>query len=130
MGRKKVRHYPSIKYYEDMLEQYFKDNNGAVIPYVIERIGEDPARYGIFELQEDECNMRWGFDCGWILLYPKNKEMAHEWELDNGKYGAYVWTDKALPYCPQSTTLKRYMLEKAVKDLGLEDEFWLSARLD
>lgn len=130
MGRKKVRHYPSREYYEDLLEQYFNDNNGAVIPYVIERIGENPAYYGIEDLMNDECRMRWGFDCGWILMYPKNREMEHEWELDNGKYGAYVWTDRALPYCPQSTTLKRIMLEKAVKDLGLDDDFWLSTRLD
>ena len=130
MGRKKVRKYPSREYYEDLLEQYFNEHNGAVIPYVIERIGENPAYYGIEDLMNDECRMRWGFDCGWILLYPKNSEMAHEWELDNGKYGAYVWTDRALPYCPQSTTLKYIMIEKAVNDLGLNNEFWISTRLD
>ena len=130
MGRKKVRKYPSRECYELMLEQYFANDNGAVITYVIEKIGEDPAKYGFCDLQEDERRMRWGFDCGWILMYPTNKEMAHEWELDSGGYGAYVWTDSALPWCPQSTTLKRIMLEKAVEDLELQDEFWLATKLD
>ena len=130
MGRKKVRNYPSIQYYDEMLKEYFENHNGSIIYRVIKAIGENPDYYGIEDLMGDEYHMRWGLDCGWILLYPRDKKMAHEWELDNGKYGAYVWTDRALPYCPQSTTLKRIMIEEAVKDLGLDDTFWISTRLD
>ena len=130
MGRKKVRHFASVEHYENLLEDYFNTNRDTVLRRLIRAIGEDPDTYGVSALLEDEYNSRWGLDCGWILLYPKNKEMAHEWELDNGKYGAYVWTDKAVPLNVQSTTLKRIMVEEAVADLGLNETFWVSTRLD
>jgi hypothetical protein len=79
-------------------------------------------------LQEDECHMKFGFDCGWIHLHPKNKEMLHEWELDNGIYCAYVHAMPSLN-C-QSTTIKRVQVEKAVRDLGLEKDFYVLTRLD
>lgn len=130
MGRKKVRHFASAEHYENLLEDYFNINRDTVLRRLIRAIGEDPDTYRVSALLEDEHNCRWGFDCGWILLYPKNKEMAHEWELDNGKYGAYVWTDRVVPLNVQSTTLKRIMVEEAVADLGLNETFWVSTRLD
>lgn len=82
MGRKKVRHFKSKQYYEDMFNTYFQDNKNEVVADLMDTLG-----YTDFEeMREDEYNSKWGFDCGWTLLSPKDRAMYHEWELDNGKY--------------------------------------------
>ena len=124
MGRRKVRHYPSVEFYEEMLREYFETHRREVIGNLLDTLGYDSLE----ELQEAECNMKFGLDCGWIHLRPKDKEMSHEWALDNGIYGAYVCARPSLN-C-QSTTIKRVQVEKAVKDLGLEDKFYITERLD
>ena len=124
MGRRKVRHYPSVEFYEGMLKEYFETHRGEVIGNLLDTLGYDSLE----ELQEAEYNMKFGLDCGWIHLHPKNKEMSHEWALDNGIYCAYVHAMPSLN-C-QSTTIKRVQVEKAVRDLGLEDTFYISERLD
>lgn len=124
MGRKKVRNYPSREFYEEMLTKYFEEHRCEVIGYAMDRLG-----YTSFQkLQEDEYNSRFGFDCGWIHLCPKNAEMRHEWELDNGTYCAYVWCSPS--YFPQSTTIQKVQVEKAVRDLELGDVFYIDVRLD
>ena len=124
MGRRKVRHYPSVEFYEGMLREYFDTHRHEVIGNLLDTLGYESVE----RLQEDECHMKFGLDCGWIHLHPKNREMSHEWSLDNGIYGAYVCARPSLN-C-QSTTIKRVQVEKAVRDLGLEDVFYISERLD
>lgn len=124
MARRKVRNYPSKDYYKTMLDTYFKEHHNEVIKHLLDRLG-----YADLEaLQEDEYRMKWGFDCGWTLLTPKNADMRHEWTLDNGKYDVAIFAHPS--YYPQSTTLQRIQVEKAVKDLGLSDIFTISTRLD
>lgn len=124
MGRKKVRNFPPKGYYEDKLEGYFREHRHEVIGNLLDTLGYR----SLDELQEAEYNMKFGLDCGWIHLHPKNKEMAHEWALDNGIYGAYVCARPSMN-C-QSTTIKRVQVEKAVRDLNLGDVFYISERLD
>ena len=124
MGRKKVRNYPPKGFYEEKLDGYFREHRHEVIGNLLDTLGYESVE----RLQEDECHMKFGLDCGWIHLHPRNKEMSREWGLDNGIYGAYVCARPSLN-C-QSTTIKRVQVEKAVKDLGLEDVFYISERLD
>lgn len=124
MGRKKVRKHQSIAYYEAMLKDYFSEHKDDVVEYMLGNLGYD----SLDDLWNDEYRMKFGFDCGWIYLIPRDKEMYHEWELDNGKYGAHIFC--RTPYNTQSTTIQREQVEKAVHDLGLEDKFWISVRLD
>lgn len=124
MGRKKIRNYPSKQFYEDMLDNYFNEHADEVKTHLMDTLG-----YSDFDMiWEDECKMKWGFDCGWILLYPTDAKMSHEWELDNGKYGNYIFTHPT--YNCQSTTLQKIQVKKAVEDLGLDELFWVATRLD
>ena len=124
MGRRKVRHHLPKKYYEEMLERYFEEHSEEVISDLLERLGNDSLE----QLKYEEYNMRFGFDCGWTKLVPKDSKMFHEWELDNGKYCAEIFCHPT--YYPQSTTIQRVQVEKAVRDLGLGDKFYISTRLD
>ncbi len=124
MGRKKIRNYPSVEFYEGMLKEYFDNHSGEVIGNLLDTLGYE----SVDSLLDAERNMAFGFDCGWIHLHPRNHEMRHEWELDNGKYCAYVYVRPTVD-C-QSTTIKKVQAEKAVKDLGLGDKFFVTVRLD
>ena len=124
MGRKKIRKHESRGYYETMLDNYFDEHRDEVVQYMLNQLGYE----SVDALWDDEYRMAFGFDCGWIYLIPRNSEMYHEWELDNGKYGAHIYCKP--PYNSQSTTIQREQVEKAVSDLGLEDKFWISVRLD
>lgn len=124
MGRRKVRHYKSKEYYERVFDDYFDEKRDDVIRDLMQTLG-----YTDFEeLRNDEYRSKWGLDCGWILIYPKDKTMYHEWELDNGKYNAYIFAHPS--YYPQSTTLQRIQVDKAIKDLGLSDMFYAVTKLD
>lgn len=124
MGRKKIRNHLPREHYEKMLETYFTEHQEEVITDLLNTLG-----YSSLEaLRDDEYNMAFGFDCGWTKLVPKNREMFHEWELDNGKYCAEVYCRPT--YYPQSTTIQRVQVEKAVRDLGLGEEFRIVTRLD
>ena len=72
--------------------------------------------------------MKFGFDCGWTIIYPKNREMEREWKLDNGMYDYQIFAHPS--YYPQSTTVQEIQVRKALKDLNLEDEFGCYVKLD
>ncbi len=124
MGRKKVRKFESKEHYEEVFDKYFRERRLEVIGHLMDSLGYDDFE----KLRSDEVNMKWGFDCGWILIYPRDDVMRHEWELDNGKYSAYIFAHPS--YYPQSTTLQRIQVDKAIKDLGLSDMFFAVTKLD
>lgn len=124
MGRRKVRNYPSKQYYERVLEQYFEENRDDVIRHTCDVLG-----FGnLEELRKAEYSSYFGLDCGWVILSPKNSEMAREWKLDNGQYDYQIFADPS--YNPQSVTIKEVEVKKAVKDLGLGSEFYVYSKLD
>lgn len=124
MGRRKVRHHLPKGYYEDLLKKYFDEHSEEVIADLLDTLGYDTLE----ALKFAEYNMAFGFDCGWTKLVPKDSEMFHEWELDNGKYCAEIFCHPT--YYPQSTTVQGIQVRKAVRDLGLEDKFYIKTRLD
>lgn len=124
MGRKKVRLYKSRDFYENLMHDYFKENKNEVIQYIL-----DKTVFSTLEgLRDAEFKNHFGLDCGFVYLIPKNTEMYHEWELDEGKYCAKVYVRG--PFNTQSVTLKELAAEKAVEDLNLDSEFYISSRLD
>lgn len=129
MGRKKVRNYPSKKYYEEIFNSYFEENHDEVIESVCEELG-----YGSFEaLREAEYSMKFGLDCGFVKIYPKNHEMAHEWVLDEGGRKGDWFFAEIYPHFAwncQSLTCKLPQAKKAIRDLGLEEEFGVTYRYD
>lgn len=125
MARRKIRNYESTNYLREYLNHYFETQSENVIEAMIKEFGFNDLN----ELREAEYNMRFGLDCGWVWLKTLNKKQEHEWILDNGKYDAFV-TCIRYPYDTQSTTLKNFMLNKAIKDLGLENTYYAYIRLD
>lgn len=124
MARRKTRIYVSTEQLKDIVDNYFITHRNEVIEAMLKEYGFSC----IEELRYAEYQMRFGLDCGWVWLKTSNKEQEHEWVLDNGKYDAYVrWI--SYPYNTQSTTLKQFMLNKAIKDLGFED-YYAYTRLD
>ena len=121
---KKVRKYPPKGFYEEKFEGYFREHKGEVIGNLLDTLGYDSLEH----LKEDEMNMAFGFDCGWTVIYPKNEEMAREWKLDNGRYDYSIFAHPT--YYPQSTTIQKIQVEKAIRDLGLGDTFGCYVRLD
>jgi len=124
MARKKVRNYPSIEDYEKQFDEYFKEHYNDVVDYVLKETGYSSLE----KLRFAEQNMAFGLDCGWVYLCPRNTEMEHEWILDNDKYSAKVYLRD--PMRTQSVTIKRLCAEKLIEDLGLENIFYISERLD
>lgn len=124
MGRKKVRKYPTKQFYEDMFKEYFDAHGDEVIRDMLDRLGYESME----KLRNDEMHMAFGFDCGWTIIYPKNQEMEREWKLDNGRYDYSIFAHPT--YYPQSTTVQKVQVEKAIRDLGLGDTFGCYVRLD
>jgi len=125
MGRRKVRHYNSRDFYRELFDDYFNSHNDEVMKEVLEQTGFKSVE----ELNDAEYHSYFGFDCGWILIRPTNKEQAHEWFLDSNRIDSVLFVHNPCYNC-QSTTIKEIMVRRALKDLGLEDEFSMSVRLD
>ena len=132
MGRKKVRNYLSVKEVEDMINNYFYNCKDEVIKYICENNGAAVFK-SLEDLHEFDVHGSYyggfGLDCGWCWLSPKRSEQHREWVLDNGKWDAYARNLK-LPYNTQSTTLKRLELEKALKDLNIQEFYSVHVVLD
>ena len=125
MGRRKVRYYKDREFYKNLFDEYFDKHHAEVMAEVLRQTGfEDSTALSVAEHR-----MYFGLDCGWILLTPKNKDHAHEWFLDNDRISSYMFVHNKRYNC-QSTTIAKIMVEKAVRDLGLEDTFYISVRLD
>lgn len=126
MARTKVRNYPSKEEWKANILEYMKENKEALIRHMLNKLGYED----IDSLQEDEYSMKFGFDCGWVNLTPKNKDMYHEWYLDNGKIPDSLWDLANYVYNTQSITIKYPIIEKVVEDMGIENEFNIVERLD
>lgn len=124
MGRRKIRHYKDRQYYRELLNEYFKLHNFEVLRAVINFLGFDSVE----EMRNAEITGCW-FDCGWVIISPKNKDHWHEWYLDNDRISADLYVENPL-YNTQSTTIKEIMVIKALKDLGIDNEFNIRTKLD
>lgn len=125
MGRRKVRNYNTRDFYRELFDDYFKTHNEEVMQEVLEQTGFRTVE----DLSQAEYHGYFGLDCGWIVLTPKNKEQAHEWFLDDDRISSKMFVHNPWYNC-QSTTIQEIMIRKALKDLGLENEFSMSVRLD
>ena len=124
MGRRKVRNYNGMAYYKNLIEQYFRDNADAILTYTVGKMGFKSAE----DMRREELTGCW-FDCGYVMISPTNKEQWHEWWLDNGKINASLGIFNPA-YNTQSVTIQEIMVEKALIDLGLMNDFNIMARLD
>lgn len=125
MARTKIRKYPSTMVIRDKLNNYFVENRERVLKALLEYTGYTSTE----SLREAEFNGRFGLDCGWVYVRCRNSNQYHEWELDNGKYDAYVNRIRC-SYDTQSTTLKEFQTNLALMDLGLEYDYYTYTRLD
>ena len=125
MGRRKVRYFPNRDFYKTKFNNYFQEHNDEVMLHLLQQTG-----FATIELLwEAERKSYFGLDCGWIVLRPKDDKMRHEWFLDDDRISANMFVHNPYFNC-QSTTMQKIMIDKAVKDLGLEDVFHVSVRLD
>lgn len=124
MGRRKVRNYNGREFYKTLFNGYFVDHEKEVMEHTLKEMGFDTVE----AMRHEELTGAW-FDCGWIKLTPKNKDHAHEWFLDDDRISSCMFVDNPC-YNTQSTTIKEIMVRKALKDLGLENVFSVSVRLD
>lgn len=125
MGRHKVRNYNTRDFYRKLFDGYFTEHNEEVMKEVLEQTGFKTVE----DLSRAEYHGYFGLDCGWIQISPTNREQAHEWYLDSNRIDTYLFIHNPC-YNTQSTTIKEIMTRRALKDLGLENEFSMSVRLD
>ena len=126
MARTKVRNYPSKEEYENHIKEYMLSHKGEIIAYMLRQLGYDD----IDSLREDEYSKNPFWVCGSFILRPKNKDMAHEWFLDNGRIPDYIYDITYYIYPTQSVIIKEPIMEKDVKDMELENDFYVTQRLD
>lgn len=124
MGRRKVRHYNPREYYKELFDAYFREHADEVIEHAVREMGFDSLK----AMRNQELTGMW-FDCGFVYITPRNKEQYHEWYLDNDRISANLFMHNPC-YNTQSSTLKEIMVHKALKDLGLENDFYVNTRLD
>ena len=135
MARTKIRNYWSVDEVKDFINEYFKEYHDEVIDYLIKEVNKmlDKNFKTIDELNEFDIHGSYyggfGLDCSWVRVKTFNKDQYREWVLDNGKYNAEVWGIRC-PYNTQSTTCKEIQIKKALNDLGLNDQYYASVRLD
>ena len=131
MARTKKRYYPTVDDVKEMFQEYFRANGLKAIGYALDKLGYENSFGGLKKLLDDEGNMKFGFDCGWVNLYAKRPEQAREWRLDGGlNITEYVWDVAHCCLNVQSVTIKRALTEKAIFDLGVEDLYGIAERLD
>lgn len=116
------RKFETKEYYEKLIEDYIKENKAAIINYTLKQMGYDDVDI----LLEDEYHSKWGNDCGWYLLYPKNREMREEWKKHED------WEKLMCPLAlgVQSTTIQKYQVEYIMNELNLNDIFYCNRHLD
>lgn len=121
---RKVRFYKTKQEIEDVLNTYLISNSDRVIKHLLEKTN----CHSVEELHDDEFDMRWGLDCGFLTVEPSNPQMEHEWELDNGKYDTGMRLH--YPYSTQSITLKDIQARFMLEDLNLTSEYYIKTVLD
>lgn len=121
------RNFPSKEEIETIIENFNTENENAIIGYMMKQMGYTD----IETLKDDEQHSKWGFDCGWWLLTPKDEEMRKEWNKYDG------WESLICPvvFMVQSTTVQRpqidYLRENLKFDGKTFDElFYARCHLD
>ena len=122
MPRKVVLNYNTQQYYKDMIDDFIKDNKERIINVMLKELNYPDTD----KLWEDEYKMKWGLDCGWIYLVPKDLEMKKEWNKRESWYKFRCNT----AYKSQSITIQRPQVELIVSELHLDDIFYIEEYLD
>ncbi len=126
MARKKIRKYPNREYYREKFKEYFSTNSEKVLNETLEKMGYNTVE----EMRYHDIHDCW-FDCGWVIIYPRNQEQQKEWKLDSDYGSDHDFMNECdMPYGTQSTTIKEIMTEIAIRDLGLGEELIAFTRLD
>ena len=106
--------------FREQVKQYCKEHEDAIIKHMMKVMGYTDME----TLQDDEYHMKWGFDCGWILVTPKNAKMRELWGLD------YPSTIMPVAYNSQSLNLQQPQVDYILKELGWEEDFTTRQHLD
>lgn len=116
------RKFETREYYTNLIEDYIKENKSAIINYTLKQMGYDD----VDKLLDDEYHSKWGFDCGWYLLSPKDKEMENEWKKKED------WYQMRCPIAlnVQSTTIQSHQVKYILENLNLNDIFYCHCHLD
>lgn len=126
MAGKKVRNYPNREHYRKLFRNYFAENANKVLEETLKRMNYKTVE----EMRYHDIHDCW-YDCGWVLIAPRNKDQAHEWKLDSDFGSDHDFMNECdMPYGTQSTTIKEIMTDIAIRDLGLQEELIAYARLD
>lgn len=112
----------------ELVNGFFNQNRENVLNDLCLRNGFE----NIDELSDYESHGGFGFDCGWVYITPYNREERKAWAKEQGsKYDTHILEYKLnIPYFSQSTTCKSYQIRKALKELGLDEDYWVDVRLD
>lgn len=101
------------------VKKFCKKHYDAIVKDMMQKLGYTDLN----KLHEDYIHMKWGFDCGWILVTPKNKEMRELW-------GDYPKTIMPVAYETQSLNIQQPQVDYILKGLGWEDDFRVEQHLD
>lgn len=101
------------------VNQFCKEHYDAIVKDMMQKLGYTD----LDKLNEDYINMKWGLDCGWTLVTPKNKKMLELW-------GEYPKIIVPVAYKSQSLTIQKPQVEYILKALGWEDDFRVEQHLD
>ena len=130
MARRKIRNYPSTNFIRDSINKYFEQNKEDVINELLSKTGFDTVDELYYHEYHDNNGLGLsGLDLGWVWVKTYNAEQNREWILDNGKYDNMVRGINC-PYDSQSTTIKKFQIDKALKDMKLNDNYYSYVRLD
>lgn len=116
------RKYKDRFYYEDMIKDFISENAQSIIDHMMKQLGYDDLE----KLKSDDIHMKWGFDCGFCYLIPKNKEMREEWK----KYDDWDKILCPVAYGTQSITAKEPQIQYIIEELKLGDIFYIHDVLD
>lgn len=127
MSKTKIRNFETCEEWTRKIQQYLQDNKEKYIRLMLRTLHYET----IEELQDAEYNQdKFGFDCGWVNLYPLNKEMAKEWKLDNDGVYDCIWDAANCIYSTQSTTIKEIIMRLVMEDMDLNKDFYIRVKLD
>ena len=106
------RKFPSKEEIETTIENFTTENENAIIGYMMKQLGYTDLE----KLASDEQHSKWGFDCGWWLVTPKDPEMRKEWDKYDG------WDSLICPvaYMVQSTTVQRPQIDYVRENLKID----------
>ena len=130
MGRRKIRNYISIENFEKMINDYFNENKSKILKDLCDEFNFNTVE----DLREFDIHGSFyggfGLDCGFIHLVPKRADQLREWTLDTGYPGWAYASRFKYPYETQSTTCKKFQIDKAMKDLNLGALYTVKVILD